>query len=123
MAIAANTVGVENLQKHLRLILQLTFSGSYTTGGDTLDLTKVTNTSNIEAGLFHRNPTRFRLANPAPAGWVLEVSPGSALNNWLILVREQNGSTGKLVEIAQGAYDASLTGATNVFIELEEKAS
>ena len=123
MAIAANVVAVDNLQHRMRKILLLTFSGSYSSLGDTLDLTKVTNTKNLEAALFHRNPDLFRLANPAPAGWVLEITPGTGLTNWLVLVRKQDGSTGKLPEIAAGAYDATLTGATNIYLELEEKAS
>ncbi len=76
----------------------LTFSGSYATGGDTLDFTQVADklpsTQIIQAFVDSQNGN---------AGYYVPVS-GSSLNNWKL-----KAFTGGGTEITAGAYPASVT--------------
>src|SRR5271165_2588176 len=76
----------------------LTFSGSYPTGGDTLDFTtvadKLPSTQIIQA---------FADSQNGNAGYYVPVQ-GTALNNWKL-----KAFTGGGTEITAGAYPASVT--------------
>lgn len=125
MALAATVLKVENTQKTLKRTLSITFSGNYTTGGDTLDLTAVTVSTqgSMSAIKFHRLPFVYELGNPCAAGFGYELVPGTTLANWLLKVYRQDGSTGALAEIAQAAYPAAVLALTNFQVTLEEKAA
>lgn len=119
MAIAATVLRIDNKQKRLERVLQLTLSGNYTTGGDTLDLTKVVGGTlgSMEAVQFHRNPDIYGVKH-MPQGYFAELIPGSGLNNWLFKIYTAN-----VTELAQAAYPGPLAASTTILIELEEKAA
>ena len=76
----------------------LAFSGSYTTGGDTLDFTQVAD----------KLPTTqviqvFAESQNGNAGYYVPIA-GTALNNWKL-----KAFTGGGTEISAGAYPASVT--------------
>ena len=79
-------------------IATLTFSGSYPTGGDTLDFTtvadKIPSTQIIQA---------FGESQNGNSGYYIPVQ-GSALNNWKLKAFVGGGT-----EVAAGAYPASVT--------------
>jgi hypothetical protein len=79
-------------------IATLTFSGSYVTGGDTLDFTQVADklpsTQIIQA---------FAESQNGNAGYYVAVA-GSALNNWKLKCFNGGGT-----EITAGAYPSSVT--------------
>ena len=79
-------------------IATLTFTGSYPTGGDTLDFTQVADkiaaTQIVQA---------FAESQNGNAGYYVAVA-GSALNNWKL-----KAFTGGGAELAAGAYPASVT--------------
>ena len=76
----------------------LAFSGSYTTGGDTLDFTqiadKLPSTQVIQV---------FAESQNGNAGYYVPIA-GTALNNWKL-----KAFTGGGTEISAGAYPASVT--------------
>jgi hypothetical protein len=76
----------------------LTFSGNYSTGGDTLDFTqiadKLPSTQVIQA---------FAESQNGNAGYYVAIA-GSALNNWKL-----KAFTGGGTEISAGAYPGSVT--------------
>ena len=76
----------------------LTFSGNYTTGGDTLDFTQVADklgsTQVIQA---------FAESQNGNSGYYIPIA-GSALNNWKLKAFSGGGT-----EVAAGAYPASVT--------------
>ena len=80
-------------------IATLTFSGSYPTGGDTLDFTtvadKLPSTQIIQA---------FAESQNGNSGYYIPVQ-GSALNNWKLKCFLGGGT-----EITAGAYPADVTG-------------
>lgn len=79
-------------------IATLSFSGSYVTGGDTLDFTQVADklpsTQIIQA---------FAESHNGNAGYYVSVA-GSALNNWKLKCFNGGGT-----EITAGAYPSSVT--------------
>jgi len=79
-------------------IATLTFTGSYPTGGDTLDFTQVSDkiaaTQIVQA---------FAESQNGNAGYYVAVQ-GTALNNWKLKAFTGGGS-----ELAAGAYPASVT--------------
>jgi hypothetical protein len=79
-------------------IATLTFSGSYATGGDTLDFTQVTDklpsTQVIQV---------FAESQNGNSGYYIPVQ-GTALNNWKLKAFAGGGT-----EITAGAYPASVT--------------
>jgi hypothetical protein len=82
----------------LYAVATLTFSGSYATGGDTLDFTqiadKLASTQVIQA---------FAESQNGNAGYYVAIA-GSALNNWKL-----KAFTGGGTEISAGAYPGSVT--------------
>ena len=76
----------------------LTFSGSYTSGGDTLDFTQVADklpsTQIIQA---------FAESQNGNSGYYVPIA-GAAMNNWKL-----KAFTGGGAEISAGAYPASVT--------------
>lgn len=125
MAVAAVVVNVEKGQKTITRTLLLTFSGSYSTGGETLDLTAVAVTGqNIEASQFHRNPIFGRINKGGCGGYLPELIKGAALTNWLIKFYESGADGGDLDEIAAAEYPAGITTAdADFYVDLVENAA
>ena len=85
---------------------KLAFSGSYATGGDTLDLSSIAAlipTGSLPIFVFAEgNGTGTQ---QSAAGGYYVVLAGSALNNWKVKIFSSGG-----VELAAGAYPAAVTG-------------
>lgn len=99
--IGGNAVGNQN-----RPICSMAFSGSYPTGGDTVDLTQIIGASHGMFTFVANNPP----SNGDPAlssGFVGEFIPGSQLNNGKLKIFSASGA-----EIAAGAYSSSAAGLT-----------
>ena len=77
----------------------LSFSGNYSTGGDTLDFTQVTNL--IPSDTILQVLAESQNGN---SGYYVPI-PGSALNNWKLKCFVGGGT-----EISAGAYPAGVTG-------------
>lgn len=98
------------------ILLSLAFSGSYPTGGDTLDFTSIINT---QALADVPSPTQLPICvdktEQSMDGYYAEVVKGSALNNWKLRVWQPGGT-----EYAAGAYGAPFTNspAAQVFLRL-----
>lgn len=123
MALALDIVAVDNEQQSFRKTGVITFSGSYSTGGDTLDLTAVTSDAKIPAAKFHRNPTFGRIDKGAIAGYVVEIVKSSSLTTWKIKVYESGADGGDLDEIAASSYPSAITDAdVDMYVDFVEKA-
>jgi len=80
-------------------VATLTFSGNYTTGGDTLDFTQIADklggSTVVQA---------FAESQNGNSGYYIPVQ-GTALNNWKLKAFQGGGT-----EISAGAYPGSVTG-------------
>jgi hypothetical protein len=99
---AIKVVDTSARRKTLRLLI--TPTGSYVTGGDTLDLTAIQNPGFLDNAFCGTLPQDSALCN-APFGYNAEFIPGTTLKNGLL---KFFGSAG--AEIAQAAYPAGLLG-------------
>lgn len=116
MAVAGNVSQFTRTINSSVRTVALTFSGNYTTGGDTLDLTKLTNTGFIPGALqFGRLPVRITINN-LPDGYTAEWIPGTTLANGKI-----KWNTASNTELGAGAYPAGISGATDVTMTFEFK--
>jgi hypothetical protein len=108
MAIAAVVKAVDFTRRRRRVSLALTFSGSYATGGDTLNLTTVTNPSFLSAAGFSTIPTTTDVSfRNGAGGYDFDFVPGTTLANSKIKLFSAANT-----ELAAGAYNAALTGDT-----------
>ena len=99
ITISLNSTSVDgNTNNFVYAIATLTFSGNYTTGGDTLDFTQIADklggSTVIQASADSQNGN---------SGYYVPVQ-GTALNNWKL-----KAFTGGGTEIAAGAYPTSVT--------------
>ena len=118
MAIASSLVSVDPTRRFVRRTLNLVFSGNYTTGGDTLDLTATTNPNSLEgARAFSLVPAQFAVQN-VPDGYTAEILAGSALNNWKV-----KWYTASNTELAAAAYPAGISGAADVQVEITSRTN
>lgn len=121
MALAANVVMVEKNQKKFTKTVLVTASGSYSTGGDTLDLTAVTCTDRLEGFQFRRNPLFGRNNKGGLGGYLPEIVKGATLATWKIKFYEAGADGGDLDEITAAAYPSGITDAdADFYIDLVE---
>lgn len=106
MALAAVLKNIDYSRRRKRFKLAVTMSGNYATGGDTLDLTAVTNPNFLPAGKFAIVPDDYDAQN-APGGYTAEFLPGTTLANGKVLFRSAAGA-----EVAAAAYPGALSGDT-----------
>ncbi|MGH9475430.1 MAG: hypothetical protein ACRD1C_03755 [Terriglobales bacterium] len=118
MAIASTILNVIGARRRTIRQLALTLSGNYSTGGDTLDLTATTNPNYLPAAkAFSASPDSIVILNH-PDGYGVEIKPGNALNNNLVKFYTAAGT-----ELAEGAYPAALSGATDIVAEVISKTN
>lgn len=110
MALATALQYIDPTRRRIRRVVKLTFSGSYTTGGETLDFTTQTNPNNWEMPKWARKPTGFDVENSTP-GYKFEILPGTLLTNWKVKITDLTNAG---AELAQSAYPAAITGDTNI---------
>ena len=107
MALAINITNIDSGENDLYVFGTLTVSGSYTSGGDTLDFTTVANQigasqAPVQAWVGGSTGDNY--------GFVRAASP--TLANGKIKI-----NTASNTELGAGAYPARITGDTNIQIE------
>jgi hypothetical protein len=99
LALAIKQFDVDSTGKQVYVVGTITASGSYSTGGDTLDLT---NQSFIPADALPKQVSIFTQTGQVfNYAWVL----GAALNNGKVKIYQAGGT-----ELGAGAYPAGITG-------------
>jgi hypothetical protein len=96
-------------QRNNTVFIQLTFSGSFTAGGDPLNLATLTNPYGLDIEGFFELPLSV-----GPAVYLEDIGgyyvqpkvTGSSLNAFLLNVYSPSGT------IVSGAYNAAVTGGT-----------
>jgi hypothetical protein len=81
-------------------------SGNYSTGGDTLDLSKFPIIAATQA------PLQGTAWMDGIAGYDYVFTPGSAMNNNKVKIFQQGASAGAFPELAAGAYPSAITSDT-----------
>jgi hypothetical protein len=117
MAIALKTTAVHRHLRRKELIIQTTQSGSYATGGDTMDFTALTANLGLSDALigFPGNITDYRVV-ACPFGYKAEIVKGTALTNWKLKIEYTGAAVSSAyAELAAGAYPAGLA-TVNVFV-------
>jgi hypothetical protein len=106
MAITANVLATQT-NRLKEIYVSITPSGSYTTGGDTFDLTGLKNPSFFPEPFLARLPISIGVMNEEMGGNYVGIVPGTALNNYKIKFYQPGGA-----EVLAGAYPAAITGGT-----------
>lgn len=114
MALAGAVKDVDYSRRRRIVTVAVTFSVNYATGGDTLDLTAITNPAFKSNAKFGSVPPaeKVKFRNGA-GGYDFEWVPGTTLANGKIKVFSSANT-----ELAAGAYNAALTGDT-LYVDFE----
>lgn len=108
MTIAAAAVALQRDRQNTRRTVNLTFTGNYVAGGDTLDLTLLTNLKGIDGmKTFSRVPDFFEALNQ-PIAFQIQLIIGADNKTHKVKIWDEVAGT----ELAAGAYPAGLTAAT-----------
>src|SRR5690348_3226178 len=107
MATALTVVDIDNSGKTIYVTCSIVFSGSYSTGGDTVDLTTIIGKAYL-GKVFIAGKSPLYGYGVSSAGYSLAFIPGTTLANGLMKV-----NTAAATELAAGAYPAGLTGDTH----------
>lgn len=104
LALAVKSVDIDLRKKEV--VLTATASGNYATGGDTVNLTAVTNPQNHNGGSFGF-PVNIQdySVEQGGGGYTAELIPGATPATWKLKVFSAPGT-----ELAAGAYPAAITG-------------
>ncbi len=92
--------------KRIHLIGQVTASGNYATGGDTLDVSVAG-----PAGLPSSQPPMIAWIDGL-SGYDFVFAPGTAQNNGKVKVFANGAAAGAFPELASGAYPAAIIADT-----------
>lgn len=106
MALALKAIAQIKHTNALELLAKVTPSGNYTTGGDALDLTAITDPNAIGAIPPSRVPdipVGVKICNCA--GYYAQVVPNAALASYKLQFFESED-----VEVAQAGYPAAISG-------------
>ena len=90
-------------------------SGSYSTGGDTLDLSQFPIVAATQA------PIQGTAWMDGISGYDYVFIPGSAMNNGLVKIFQQGASAGAFPELAAGAYPSGIASDTITFYGIFKK--
>ncbi len=97
--------------KRIHIAGTVAVSGSYTTGGDTLDLSPIE-----PLGVPTTKPPIAGTAwMDGLAGYDYIFAPGAAINGNKMKVFQQAGAAGAFAELASGSYPTAITGDTVTF--------
>lgn len=117
MALAFTLVDFWQDGRRIHVAGTVAASGSYTTGGDTLDLSSI--------GALGVPATQPPIEGTAwmdgLAGYDYVFAPGSAINANKVKVFQQASGAGAFAELAAGAYPAAITGDTITFYGIFKK--
>jgi len=84
-------------------------SGSYSTGGDTIDLSQFPTIATTQA------PVRGTASMDGLSGYDYIFSPGSAMNNGKVKIFQQGSAAGPFPELPAGAYPSAINSDTITF--------
>lgn len=115
MALAFTLVDTWDDGKRIHVAGTISPSGSYSTGGDTLDLLQSSQVSSTKA------PIQGTAWMDGLSGYDFVFSPGSAMNNGKVKVFQQGGSAGAFAELSAGAYPVAITSDTVTFYGIFKK--
>lgn len=102
MALALQTSSTDVSHRLNKLRVKATPSGNYSAGGDTVNLTTITNPKLLSGGRAGSLPTGARIVRYA-AGYLAELILGATMQTCLLKIYSAPG-----VELAAGAYPAAL---------------
>lgn len=106
MALAFTLIDTWDDGKRIHVSGTVAASGSYTTGGDTLDLSQFPIIAAAQA------PLQGTAWMDGISGYDYVFTPGSAMNNGKVKIFQQGSSAGPFPELAAGAYPSAITGDT-----------
>jgi hypothetical protein len=109
MALAFTLVDTWDDGKRIHVAGTVAASGSYTTGGDTLDLSQFPLIASDDA------PIQGTAWMDGLAGYDYVFTPGSAMNNGKVKIFAQGTSAGAFPELAAASYPSAITGDTITF--------
>jgi hypothetical protein len=120
MSIAITVDTVDAIGNKVFVAGTLAFSGSYTTGGDTLNWTTATEQIAPSGSVIPSASQPMLVVIASQNGNADAYVPvqGSALNNWLVKCIVPAGT-----EVAAGAYPSAITGDIVAFLALFPKLS
>lgn len=115
MALTFTLVDTWDDGKRVHVTGTVAASGSYTTGGDTLDLSQFPAIASTQA------PIQGTAWMDGLAGYDYVFAPGVAMNSNKAKIFQQGASAGAFPELAAGAYPPGITGDTISFYGIFKK--
>jgi len=115
MALTFTLVDTWDDGKRVHVTGTVAASGSYTTGGDTLDLSEFPIIASTQP------PIQGTGWMDGLAGYDYVFAPGPAMNSNKVKIFQQGASAGAFPEMAAGAYPAGITGDTISFYGIFKK--
>jgi hypothetical protein len=115
MALAFTLVDTWDDGQRIHVAGTVAASGSYTTGGDTLDLSQFPLIASTQP------PIQGTGWMEGSAGYDYNFLPGPAMNNGKMKVFAQGTSAGAFPELAAAAYPGAITGDTITFYGIFKK--
>jgi hypothetical protein len=109
MALAFSVVDTWDDGKRIHVAGTVTASGSYSSGGDTLNLSQ----SPVIGAT--QPPVQGTAWMEGLSGYDFVFSPGAAMNNGKVKVFQQGSSAGAFTELAAGSYPGAITSDTVTF--------
>ncbi len=115
MALTFSLVDTWDDGKRVHVSGTVAASGSYSTGGDTLDL------SQFPIIAATQPPIQGTAWMDGQAGYDYNFIPGSAMNNGKVKIFAQGTSAGAFPELAAAAYPGAISGDTITFYGIFKK--
>jgi hypothetical protein len=112
MPITANVLATQT-NRLKEIYVSISFTGTYTTGGDTLDLTALKNPSFFPEPFLARVPLSVGVMNEELSGFYVGIVPGAALNSHKLKVYQPGG-----LELANAASYSAQTGFASWVLHL-----
>jgi hypothetical protein len=115
MALTFTLVDTWDDGKRIHVSGTIAASGSYSTGGDTLDL------SQFPVIAATQSPVQGTAWMDGLAGYDYVFTPGSAMNSGKVKIFQQGSGAGAFPELAAGAYPSAITSDTVTFYGIFKK--
>ena len=115
MALAFTLVDTWDDGQRIHVAGTIAASGSYSTGGDTLDL------SQFPLIAATQPPVQGTAWMDGLAGYDYVFIPGSAMNNGKVKIFAEGSSAGAFPELAASSYPGAITGDTVTFYGIFKK--
>ena|SRR5690348_13345639 len=115
MALTFTLVDTWDDGKRIHVTGTIAASGSYVSGGDTLDV------SQARIMATSQPPIQGTVTVDGMSGYDFVFSPGAAMNNGKVKVFQQGAAAGAFAEVAAGAYPGAITSDTITFYGIFKK--